>query len=66
LTVATKSDKLSANELRKSLARTRQALGAGSDGAGDIVAYSATTGRGRENVWRAIEEALAASKIPSS
>jgi GTP-binding protein len=66
LTVATKSDKLSANELRKSLARTRQALGAGADGAGDLVAYSATTGRGREAVWRAIEEALAASKIPSS
>ena len=66
LTVATKSDKLSANELRKSLARTRQALGAEANGAGDIVAYSAVTGRGRESVWRAIEEAVAASKTPSS
>lgn len=66
LTVTTKSDKLSANELRKSLARTRQALGAGAEAVGDIVAYSAVTGRGRESVWRAIEEAVAASKTPSS
>jgi len=66
LTVATKSDKLSANELRKSLTRTRQALGAAANRAGDIVAYSAVTGRGRESVWRVIEEAVAASKTPSS
>ena len=65
VTVATKADKLSANELRKSLARGRRLLGAGSDEAGEFVAYSAVTGRGRETVWRAIEEALAASKIPS-
>ncbi len=66
VTVATKSDKLSANELRKSLARGRRLLGAGGDGSGEIVAFSAVTGRGRESVWRAIEEALAASKIPTS
>jgi GTP-binding protein len=66
VTVATKSDKLSANELRKSLARGRRILGAGDDGETEIVAYSAVTGRGRESVWRAIEEALAASKTPSS
>jgi GTP-binding protein EngB required for normal cell division len=66
VTVATKTDKLSANELRKSLARTGQALGAAGGGASNIVAYSAVTGRGRESVWRAIEEAVAASKTPSS
>ncbi|HEX7174948.1 MAG TPA: ribosome biogenesis GTP-binding protein YihA/YsxC [Pyrinomonadaceae bacterium] len=66
VTVATKSDKLSANELRKSLARAHRILGVGDDGASEIVAYSAVTGRGRESVWRAIEEALAASKIPTS
>jgi GTP-binding protein len=61
VTVATKSDKLSANELRKSLARGRQAFGAAGDGQGEIIPYSAVTGRGRDAVWRAIEEAVAAS-----
>lgn len=65
LTVATKSDKLSQNELHKNLARARKALDAVGDGAGgEVVAYSAVTGRGRERVWRAIEEALAASPPP--
>ena len=61
VTVATKSDKLSENELRKSLARGRQTFGAAGDGDGEIIPYSATTGRGRDAVWRAIEEAVAAS-----
>lgn len=67
LTVATKSDKLSQNESHKNLARARKVLdgAAGGIGAGgDLVAYSATTGRGRESVWRAIEEALASSHSP--
>ena len=69
LTVATKSDKLSQNESHKNLARARKVLdaaAAGGGGAGgELVAYSATTGRGRERVWRAIEEALASSHSPS-
>jgi GTP-binding protein len=65
LTVATKSDKLSQNELHRNLARARQALDAVGGGTGGaLVAYSAVTGRGREQVWRAIEEAVAASPIP--
>ena len=55
LTIATKSDKLSQNELRKNLERARRVLG--TDG---IVAYSAATRHGRETIWRAIEAALKA------
>jgi GTP-binding protein len=68
LTVATKSDKLSQNESHKNLARARKVLDGAAVGGigagGDLVAYSATTGRGRESVWRAIEEALASSHSP--
>jgi GTP-binding protein len=63
LTVATKSDKLSQNESHKNLARARNILDAVGRGAGgELLAYSATTGRGRERVWHAIEEAVAASQ----
>jgi GTP-binding protein len=66
LTVATKSDKLSQNEARKNLARAERVLGEVGQGAGGgLLAYSATTGRGRERVWHAIEEALTASQSPS-
>ncbi len=67
LTVATKSDKLSQNESHKNLARARKILdgAAGGGAGGELVAYSATTGRGRERVWHAIEEALASSHSPS-
>jgi GTP-binding protein len=51
--VATKSDKLSQNELRKSLERTGHALHATR-----IIAYSAVTGLGRDALWRIIEEAI--------
>src|ERR687883_1769133 len=51
--VATNSDKLSNNELRKNLERARRTLNTER-----VIAYSATTGRGREEVWRAIEEKL--------
>ena len=51
--VATKSDKLSQNELRKSLERVRRVMDAER-----VVAYSATRGLGRDEVWRIIEEAL--------
>ncbi|MDT4968557.1 MAG: GTP-binding protein [Acidobacteriota bacterium] len=51
--VATKSDKLSNNELRTRLVTARQALNVER-----VISYSATTGKGREDVWRAIEEAI--------
>jgi len=53
LIVATKSDKLSNNELRKNLEHIAQVLEDDS-----VVAYSAKTGRGREELWRAIKSAI--------
>lgn len=53
LIVATKSDKISANELRKSLKEAETLL----PGA-KILSYSAQTGRGRDQVWAEINEAL--------
>src|SRR5881392_3239771 len=55
LIVATKADKLSNNELRKSMERARRMF---SDDI--VVAYSANTGQGRDEVWRRIEEAVTA------
>ncbi len=51
--VATKSDKLSNNELRGQMEHVK-----GVFGEDQVVAYSAKTGRGRDEVWRAIEIAL--------
>jgi GTP-binding protein len=65
LTVATKSDKLSQNELRKNIGRAREILGAAAASGGEVVAYSAVTGHGRERVWRAVEEAITVSHSPS-
>jgi GTP-binding protein len=59
LTVATKSDKLSQNELRRNLERIERAL------ASEVIAFSATTGRGREQVWRSIEDVLTVAARPS-
>ena len=53
LIVATKSDKISANELRKSLKEAETLL----PGA-KILSYSAQTGRGRDQVWAEINDAL--------
>jgi GTP-binding protein len=53
LTVATKSDKLSNNELRKNLERIARALDDDS-----IITYSAKTGRGREELWSVIKSAI--------
>jgi GTP-binding protein len=53
LIVATKSDKLSNNELRKSIDRAQQVFKQVK-----LVSYSAKTGRGREEVWRQIEAAI--------
>ena len=53
LIVATKSDKLSNNELRKNIDRARRVLE--SD---EVLPFSTVTGRGRLETWRAIEGAL--------
>lgn len=53
LVVATKADKLSNNELRKSIAAAENAL----PGA-RVLAFSSVTGRGREEVWSEINNAL--------
>ena len=65
LVIATKADKLSQNELRKSVARAAEVLGAAAGAGGELIAYSAVSGQGRDRVWRAIEAALAASQPPS-
>ena len=51
--VATKTDKLSANKLKKSLLEIETSLPETK-----IIAYSAKTGKGRDAVWREIEMAL--------
>src|SRR6266852_2821815 len=51
--VATKSDKLSANELRRNIDSGRNMLKSER-----VLSYSATTGRGREQLWQLIEAAL--------
>jgi len=53
LVVATKSDKLSNNELRKSLGDIARLLNVDS-----VMAYSAKSGRGRDELWRAIRSAV--------
>lgn len=51
LIVATKADKLSANQLQKSLKRIRETFNA------DLVLpYSAHTGAGKKELWRIIQE----------
>jgi GTP-binding protein len=58
LIVATKSDKLSNNELKRSIERAKRVFG------GDrIVAYSAQTERSRDELWQIIESALSESRI---
>jgi GTP-binding protein len=53
LVVATKSDKLSNNELRKNLGHIARVLNVDS-----VMAFSAKSGRGRNELWRAIESAI--------
>jgi len=54
--VGTKADKLSNNKLQSSLARTKRVLAW--KGEHDILAFSAVTGRGKDELWRWIEETL--------
>src|SRR5436853_1430893 len=53
LIVATKSDKLSNNELRNNIDRAARAFESA-----QLLIYSATTKRGQEELWRAIEKTL--------
>ena len=53
LIVATKSDKLSKNELTKSVTRAGQVF----EGT-NVISYSATKRHGREQLWNAIEKSL--------
>ena len=53
LIVATKSDKLSHNELRRNLQHIARVLDDDS-----VMAYSAKSGRGRGELWRAIKSAI--------
>lgn len=53
LVVATKADKLSSNKLRKSLDEVRESLPESK-----IIAYSSTTGKGRDELWQEIAAAL--------
>ena len=53
LVVATKSDKLSNNELRKNLGHIARVLDVDS-----VMAYSAKSGRGRDELWRVIKSAI--------
>jgi GTP-binding protein len=59
LIVATKSDKLSNNELRESLGLVKRVFSEDR-----VVAFSARTGRGGTEIWRAIETALAGFNHP--
>lgn len=51
--VATKADKLSNNELAKNIARAKEVLNTS-----NIIAYSSVTGRGANEVWRVIANAI--------
>ena len=53
LIVATKSDKLSNNELRRNIDRLTRAFNTN-----QVLTYSATERRGREQLWGAIEKSL--------
>jgi GTP-binding protein len=53
LIVATKSDKLSHNELKRNLQHIARVLDDDS-----VMAYSAKSGRGRDELWRAIRSAI--------
>ena len=54
--VGTKADKLSNNKLQSSVARTKKVLAW--KGEHDILPFSAVTGRGKDELWRWIEETL--------
>ena len=54
--VATKSDKLSRNQLQKQLTASRELLGSR-----EIIPYSSETGQGRDRLWSVIQKAVVMS-----
>lgn len=54
IVVATKSDKLSSNQLLKTIRGIKDELPESK-----VIAYSAQTGKGRDEVWSEIEKSLA-------
>lgn len=58
IVVATKTDKLSGNKLKISLQELEKTLPESK-----IITYSATTGKGREELWREIENSLEKSRV---
>jgi GTP-binding protein EngB required for normal cell division len=52
--VATKSDRLSGNQLRQSMQAFSQAYGTAT-----VVAFSAKTGAGKDELWQQIRNAIA-------
>ena len=61
LVVATKSDKLSSNELNKQLREIKKALPDST-----VLPYSSQTGKGRDAIWAAIETALGGKKTTAA
>lgn len=55
IVVATKSDKLSSNQLSKQLKAIRLALKFS-----EVIPYSSETGKGRDDVWKSIQTSIAA------
>jgi GTP-binding protein len=53
IVVATKADKLSNNQLKKSLDEIRQIMPEST-----VIPYSSLTGKGKDEIWREIENAL--------
>ncbi len=58
IVVATKADKLSTNQLSKNLRQTEADFSESK-----VIAYSSTTGKGKDALWREIENALKKEKI---
>lgn len=59
VTVATKADKLKQSEYAKNLRDVREVLGA-------TLPYSSPTGKGRDEVWQAIERAVQHGKVTTT
>ena len=58
IVIATKADKLSNNQLNKNLRQTEETFSESK-----VIAYSSTTGKGKDALWREIEVALKKEKI---
>ena len=58
IVVATKADKLSTNQLSKNLRQTESDFSESK-----VIAYSSTTGKGKDALWREIENALKKEEI---